>query len=118
MTFSQRAVEAAARAIARTFCDHWFGRDGAATKHKMTRDFVNGSDAWKAEAQAALTVALAVDGVALVPKEPSEAMIIAGCENNPTQWDEGTDDGFAADVANDVYRAMVSAAQNRVGGGN
>lgn len=62
------------------------------------------------EIRSGITAALAVDGVALVPKEPTEAMIIAGCENNPTQWNEGTDLDFAADVANDVYRAMVSAA--------
>jgi hypothetical protein len=37
-------------------------------------------------------------------------MIEAGCEHNPTQWNEGTDLGFAADVANDVYVAMVRSA--------
>lgn len=46
----------------------------------------------------------------VVPREPTAEMIIAGCENNPTQWSDGTDDGFAADVANDVYRAMIAAA--------
>jgi hypothetical protein len=49
-------------------------------------------------------------GYALVPTKPTPAMIEAGCEQNPTQWNEGTDLGFAADVANDVYVAMVSAA--------
>lgn len=43
-------------------------------------------------------------------REPTKAMIIAGCENNPTCWNENTDDGFAADVANDVYRAMIDEA--------
>lgn len=49
-------------------------------------------------------------GYALVPAKPTPAMIEAGCEQNPTQWNEGTDLGFAADVANDVYVAMVRAA--------
>ena len=65
-------------------------------------------------ATAAITAYLAraeKEGWVMVPKEPSEAMIEAGCDNNPTQWNEGTDLGFAADVANDVYRAMLSAAR-------
>lgn len=66
MNLSPRAIEAAAEALSRTFCDHWFGPNGIATKHKMTRDFVNGSSEWKAEAQAAITAALAVDGLCLV----------------------------------------------------
>lgn len=49
-------------------------------------------------------------GYALVPTKPTPAMIEAGCEQNPTQWNEGTDFGFEADVANDVYVAMVRAA--------
>lgn len=90
MTFTPRAIEAAAKAI---------------------RILRNGSR--EGQAKAALEAALAVDGVALVPREPTQAMIIAGCENNPTQWNEGTDLGFAADVANDVYRAMIAAASDR-----
>lgn len=46
----------------------------------------------------------------LVPLVPTPKMIEAGCANNPTCWTEETDDGFAADVANDVYAAMVRAA--------
>ena len=42
--------------------------------------------------------------------EPTKEMIEAGCENNPTMWNDGTDDGFAAGVANDVYRAMIKEA--------
>lgn len=49
-------------------------------------------------------------GYKLVPIEPTRAMIEAGCEHNPTQWNDRTDDGFSADVANDVYVAMVNAA--------
>lgn len=45
-------------------------------------------------------------------REPTEAMLEAGCSSNPTSWNEGTDDGFAADVANDVYRAMIGAIIN------
>lgn len=58
----------------------------------------------------ALGVAQAVpEGFALVPLKPTLAMIEAGCENNPTQWNDGTDDGFTSDVANNVYVAMVRA---------
>lgn len=66
------------------------------------------------EAAAIATVrdglAAALAGHVVVPREPTQAMIEAGCDNNPTQWNEGTDKSFAADVANDVYRAMISAA--------
>lgn len=50
------------------------------------------------------------EGYALVPLKPTEEMVEAGCDNNPTQWNEGTDRGFPADVANDVYVSMVRAA--------
>lgn len=62
----------------------------------------------------ALTAALG-DTHVVVPLTPTKAMIETGCENNPTQWNDGTDDGFAADVANDIYRAMISASQNTGG---
>jgi len=53
---------------------------------------------------------LEADGFVIVPKVPTEKMIIVGCENNPTLWTEETDDGFAAIVANDVFVSMVRAA--------
>lgn len=98
MTLSPRAIEAAVKAM-------------KALEDEATADPENifGADLTSL-AKAAITAALAVDGLCLVPKEPTEAMIEAGCENNPTQWNEGTDLGFAADVANDVYRAMIAAA--------
>lgn len=49
------------------------------------------------------------DGYALVPLIPTARMIEIGCDNNPTMWNDGTPDGFAADVANDVYVSMVRA---------
>lgn len=52
------AIEAGARALARTFGKHWFGVNGIATKHKMTLDFVNGSDAWQAESKACIEAAI------------------------------------------------------------
>lgn len=64
---------------------------------------------------AAITAYLAQaekEGWVMVPVNPTDAMIEAGCDNNPTQWNEGTDLGFAADVANDIYRAMLAAAQH------
>lgn len=101
MTFSQRAVEAAAAHVLRELDDRGLLKG-------VDDDLFSeiGNDV----AKAALTAALTVDGVALVPINPTSAMIEAGCEHNPTQWDEGTDLGFTADVANDVYRAMLSAA--------
>jgi hypothetical protein len=50
------------------------------------------------------------DGYALVPLLPTPRMVEVGCDNNPTQWNDGTPDGFAADVANDVYVSMVRAS--------
>ena len=51
-----------------------------------------------------------VHGYAIVPLIPTPRMVEVGCDNNPTQWNEGTSADFAADVANDVYVAMVRAA--------
>ena len=45
----------------------------------------------------------------LVPREPTDEMIIAGDEANPTQWNDGTNLSFCSDVSNDVYRAMIAA---------
>jgi hypothetical protein len=53
----------------------------------------------------------APSGYALVPLIPTRAMLEAGTDNNPTQWTDGTDPGFAIDVANDIYVSMVLAAQ-------
>lgn len=49
-------------------------------------------------------------GYALVPIDPTPEMIMAGIDNNPTSRNEDTDQGFPAQIANDVYRAMLSAA--------
>jgi hypothetical protein len=97
-------VEKAAEALAS--CVH----PGRATSPNYWSDWVSSmdKDGFRKEARAALLAALA-DHV-VVPREPTRAMIEAGCENNPTQWNDNTDDGFAADVANDVYRAMISAS--------
>ncbi|MGW1422732.1 hypothetical protein ACWAT4_21760 [Bradyrhizobium manausense] len=51
------------------------------------------------------------EGWKLVPLIPTTAMLEAGTDNNPTQWTDGTDPGFAIDVANDVYVSMVRVAQ-------
>ncbi len=52
----------------------------------------------------------APDGWKLVPAVPTKAQLDAGTDNNPTQWTDGTDPGFAIDVANDIYVSMVRAA--------
>ncbi len=51
-----------------------------------------------------------VSGWRSVPIEPTEEMIIAGDEANPTEWNDGTDALFGSEVVADVYAAMISAA--------
>lgn len=46
---------------------------------------------------------------------PTEAMLIAGSEANPTVWNDETDAGFGLSVANDVYVAMTAAARSEMG---
>lgn len=84
----------------------------------------NKNSAWEMEAAAEMMKAVhlltlvadhglaqdAPSGWKLVPIEPTDAMVEVGCDNNPTQWNEGTDNGFAVDVANDVYVSMVRSA--------
>jgi hypothetical protein len=69
MNFSQRAVEAAAAHVLRELDDRGLLKG-------VDDDLFSeiGNDV----AKAALSAALAVDGVALVPIEPTEAMIHAG----------------------------------------
>jgi len=43
-------------------------------------------------------------------REPTQGMIIAGDEANPTEWNYGTDPTFISDVSNDIYRAMINNA--------
>lgn len=50
------------------------------------------------------------EGGVLVPREPTEAMIEAGVDFNPTAWTEDTDRGFPQDVARSIWAAMLSAA--------
>jgi hypothetical protein len=56
------------------------------------------------------TASAVPEGYVLVPLIPTARMIEVGCDNNPTMWNEGTPDGFAAEVANDIYVSMVRAA--------
>ncbi|MBN8954999.1 MAG: hypothetical protein J0H17_00065, partial [Rhizobiales bacterium] len=42
-----------------------------------------------------------------VPKEPTELMLIAGCEANPTEWNKGTPDTFPTSVAKSIWDAML-----------
>jgi hypothetical protein len=72
---------------------------------------IDDNEKLRAEIERLRAVAQAVpEGWKLVPIEPTAEMIETGCDNNPTMFNEDTDDGFAADVANDVYVAMVRAA--------
>lgn len=53
---------------------------------------------------------LDAEGLAVVPKMPTEEMREAGVDNNPTYFNEGTDRGFAWEVVDMVYWAMLAAA--------
>ncbi|HVK82362.1 MAG TPA: hypothetical protein VM915_17315 [Verrucomicrobiae bacterium] len=53
--------------------------------------------------------ALGEAGYAVVPVRPTLSMVRAGMDNNPTVFTKA-EPGFARDVANDVYVAMVRAA--------
>lgn len=53
---------------------------------------------------------LDAEGLVMVPKEPTEEMREAGVDNNPTYFNEGTDRGFAWEVVDTVYWAMICAA--------
>lgn len=45
-------------------------------------------------------------------REPTQKMEIAGCEANPTEWNDPTDEIFIADVTKKVYQAMIDAVLN------
>ncbi|WP_425909006.1 hypothetical protein [Nitrobacter sp. TKz-YC02] len=102
MNFSQRAVEAAARAIAETRGAIWTRRD-----HTVSANFDHDA------AIAALSAALAVDGLCLVPKEPTEGMMAAGGKKADDIFFRG--DGrktTTLDAMKDVWSAMVAAAND------
>lgn len=92
MTYTQKAVEAAARAIAETRGAIWTRPD-----HTVSATFDHDA------AKAALSAALAVDGLCLVPKEPTMAMLAAG----ETAW---INDPLKR--SSTLYRAMIAAASD------
>ena len=101
MNFSQRAVEAAAAHILRELDDRGLLKG-------VDDDLFSeiGNDV----AKAALTAALAVDGVALVPKEPTEDMLDFGaCYEDPDGLYQNHSIFKDGDISRDVYRAMVEA---------
>lgn len=99
MTLSQRAVEAAARAIAEAR-----SRITGGTANPIPSDFIH--------AEAAIEAALAVDGLCLVPKEPTEAMIEAGDDLIPISRCTETYRMSGAAYPEDIYRAMIGAASD------
>lgn len=98
MTYTQKAVEAAARAAALADLDEETREIIDLDKH-MLRVCAH----YEEIAVAALTAALAVDGLCLVPKEPSVAMLAAGemaWINDPLKR------------SSTLYRAMIAAASD------
>lgn len=53
-------------------------------------------------------------GYVLVPREPTEAMIDAGMQELPSEWNTGDD--FTRDDARDAWAAMLAAAPTPPGG--
>lgn len=101
MTFSERAVEAAAKALrerdmAGRITVPW-GKIQKGQKKK-----------WIERGQAALTAALAVDGLALVPKEPTDDVMKAGYE----AWIDDKYDELQAPLMYAVWTAMLTAASD------
>lgn len=95
MTFSQCAVEAAVKAL--------YERSETYPKYALRQM----NDLLAADlAQAALSAALAVDGVALVPKEPSDDILKAGYES---MFDDKYN-GTQAPLMYAVWTAMLAAA--------
>lgn len=101
-TISQKAVEAAARACYEheplerdDFVEIPWDGLGQGTRYRFMH-----------KARATVTAALAVDGLVLVPQEPTEEMLDAGACYE-FQDRHIVDDG---DISRDVYRAMLSAA--------
>lgn len=92
MTFSPKAIEAAEEAACQ--CDNMFRE--VFDRHDRA-DII----------RAALSAALAVDGLALVPRVPSEAMLEAG-EQTFTSGYSGTPISTPADV----WSAMLAAASD------
>lgn len=87
MTFSELAVEAAAEKISWLPVSEYRRKEIAAE---------------------CLTAALAVDGLALVPKEPSDAVLRAGYE----AWVDDKYDGSQAPLMCAVWTAMLTAASD------
>jgi hypothetical protein len=111
MTFSPKAIEAAARALCVQSGDdpdkltyaHAMQCTGHDREPKFTWQY------WMPFAEAALSAALAVDGMALVPLEPTAKMIdeatgIAAGDGVP-------DEGYDEDIRR-IWLGMLAAASN------
>ena len=117
MTFSPRAIEAAAEAMKLGVCQYCrqpaVGAGGGVVDCNCPyRVWDEPTD--KERAQIALTAALAVDGLALVPKEPTEDMLDFGaCYEDPDGLYKGHPIFDEGDISRDIYRAMLAAASDR-----
>ena len=76
-------------------------------------DAGNSSAIWleyKPKADLMLDILELSAGLRIVSVEPTDYMIRRGAEDNPTLWNESTDDGFSEDVSLAVYSAMLAAS--------
>jgi hypothetical protein len=124
MTFSPRAIEAAARALYEQSSGRTDWDDAAA----VDKQYADGLELlpkgyWRDQARVALSAALAVDGLALVPVEPSAEMLCAAVpfplllvkERNDPQYTKNMEAACLVEraVARQVYRTMLAAASDR-----
>ena len=96
--------------IARVFCEHMLkGRkphaDGTPAH---VRSWEHGSKAWIGHTKC-FFAALAAEGLVIVPREPTEAMIEAGDELMPHARGTETHAISGGRVPEDYYRAMIAA---------
>lgn len=79
------------------------GADGRIVFDDLTRE--------AAEIFARPDVAALLRGEAVaVPKEPTDDMVVAGDEANPTIWEDGTSGEYCVRVVETIYRAMLAAS--------
>jgi hypothetical protein len=101
MTFSPRAIEAAGQVLReRDMSGRITVPWGKVPKSQRKK--------WIERGEAALTAALAVDGVALVPVEPTAAMLDAGEETFVSGYS-----GTPISTPRAVWSAMLAAASDR-----
>ena len=50
------------------------------------------------------------DGMVMVPREPTEAMLDKAVQSSTCEWDQNTPDDYPYTFVKEIYRAMIAAA--------